>query len=422
MKKHYILVLSLLFVVLFSSFAGAQDEVILRIGTATEGPEVIVISDKVVAEFEKMHPGVKVEWDRSTGEDYQFTGLPSLLASDTPPDVYFEWGGDRVRNHALDGEALAISDLAEEMKSFINESAWSGGYFDGEYYMLPYVQDITIMIWYNKDIFDRLNLKKPATWDEFLKLCQVLKDNGITPLLMGNADAWVTGNFGGLFLSRWTGEEKTHKILSLEKGTALNDPDFVKALEFAYQLGEQGFVNDDMNTLGYEESFARLFNESTAMYPLGTWFRSEVIAEFAPDPAKANFDFFNLPPFPGGKGDHRSIMGLNNGFVVNQNSEHKELAYDFLRIYMKPEYQREFLHDTARIVSHKDVLMEAADAYTLEMVDMLNNTPAVVSPPDTGYNLEMAAALYEAIAKVFVNVATPEDALNVAENKIKHLR
>ena len=421
MRKGYWLVVSLLLVGLFSGFAGAKDEVILRVGSGNEGPELIVITDKIIAEFEAAHPGVKVEWDRSTGDDYEFTGLPSLLESDTPPDIYFEWGGDRVRNHALDDEALVISDLAEEMKGFINESAWSGGYFDGEYYMLPYVQDITIMVWYNKDIFDRLNLKEPETWDEFLDLCQVLKDNSITPILMGNTDAWVTGNFGGLFLSRWAGEEKTHKILSLEKGTALNDPDFVKALEFAYLLGEKGFVNDDMNTLGYEESFGLLFDEIAAMYPLGTWFRTSVVAEFAPDPEQANFDFFNLPPFPGGKGESKSVMGLNNGFVVNRNTEHKELAYDFLRTYMKAEYQREFLA-AERVVSHKDVLMEATDTFTLEMVDMLNSTPAIVSPPDTGYNLEMAAALYEAIAKVFVNVATPEDALNVAENKIKHLR
>lgn len=421
MKKHDILVLSLVFVVLFSSFAVAQDEVVLRIASAIEGPEEVAIGDKIVAEFEKKHPGVKVEWDRSTGEDYQFTGLPSLLESDTPPDVYFEWGGDRVLNHALDGEALAITDLAEEMKSFINESAWSGGNYQGEQYLIPYAQDVTIMIWYNKDIFDRLDLKEPATWDEFLNICQVLKDHEITPILMGNADAWVAGNFGGLFLSRWAGEEKTHKILSLEKGTQLNDPDFVKALEFAYQLGEKGFVNDDMNTLGYEESFARLFNESAAMYPLGTWFKQEVVAEFAPDPEKANFAFFNLPPFSGGKGEPKSIMGLNVGLLVNQNTEHKELAYDFLRIYMQAKYQQEFL-EIGRIVSHKDVLGDTDNEYILKVVDMLNTTPAVVAPPDTGYNLEMAAALYEAIAKVFVNAATAEDALNVAEDKIKHLR
>ncbi len=421
MKKHYIIMLSLIVVVLFSSFAGAKDEVVLRVATGIDGPEEVAISDKVVAEFNEQHPDVKVEWDRSTGEDYQFTGLPSLLESDTPPDVYFEWGGDRVLNHVIDEEALAISDLAEEMKSFINESAWSGGNYDGEQYLIPYVQDVTIMLWYNKDIFDRLNLQEPATWDEFLKVCQALKDNNITPILMGNADAWVTGNFGGLFFSRWAGEEKTHKIFSLEEGTALNDPDFVKALEFAYKLAEQGFVNDDMNTLGYEESFARLFNESSAMYPLGTWFRQEVIAEFAPDPEKANFDFFNLPPFPEGKGEPGSIMGLNTGFVVNRNTEHKDLAYDFLRIYMQAKYQEEFMN-IGRIVSHKDVLTAATDAYTLKVVEMLNSTPAVVAPPDTGYNLEMAAALYEAIAKVFVNLATPQEALDVAENKIRHLR
>ena len=112
---------------------------------------MIVVYDELMEEFERANPGVDVTWDRSSGDDYQFQGLPSLLESDTPPDIFFEWGGDRVLNHVEDGYAMDITSLADELKPTINESAWSGALFDGKVYMIPTNHDITIMMWYNVD-------------------------------------------------------------------------------------------------------------------------------------------------------------------------------------------------------------------------------------------------------------------------------
>jgi len=107
---------------------------------------MIAIFDAVDMAFEASHPGVTVEWDRSSGDDYQFTGLPSLLESSNPPDIYFEWGGNRVRNHYIDGEAMDISDLAAELAPAMNESSWNGSVYDGKTYMIPMGHDITIQM------------------------------------------------------------------------------------------------------------------------------------------------------------------------------------------------------------------------------------------------------------------------------------
>ncbi|MEW5816232.1 MAG: extracellular solute-binding protein [Spirochaetota bacterium] len=407
----------------FSVFAGGSQEGkggILRIGSSAEGPEKIKILDTMIAEFEEKHPGVKVSWDRSSGDDYQFQGLPSLLQSSTPPDIYFEWGGNRVRNHARDGEALDITSLANELRSVIEPSAWSGAEFEGKVYMLPTNQDVTIMMWYNTDIFERLNLKVPKSWNEFLDVCAKIKAAGITPILMGNSDAWVAGNFAGLFLSRWAGDEKADDILSLKPGTKFNNPDFVKALQFAYDLGKMGYINKDLNTLEYDPSFARLFDNSSAMYPLGTWFKTEVIPGSAPDPEKAHFDFFNLPAFEGGKGDQSSYMGLNTGFLINAKTKNKQLALEFLKLMNSQKYQKEFAK-FGDFPAVKDTLDES-DPYVAKVKKMTGATKTVVSPPDTGYNLEMAAALYQAIAKVIENDMMPEQALAEVDTKVDHLR
>ena len=425
-RLAYTLTLGMLVGLLAAPLALASGEAeeqgaVLRVASAIQGPEEVEIYDAVVAAFEEENPGVTVEWDRSTGDDYQFTGLPSLLESDTPPDVYFEWGGDRVASRAADGYAMAMNDLADQLRSNINSSAWSGTMVDGDVYMIPDNQDITIMMWYNKNQFDELGLSAPATWEEFLALSESLVAEDITPVLMGNSGAWVAGNFGSLFLYRHAGEEFTDRVLSLEEGTQLNNSRFVEALEFVYELGEQGYVNEDMNTLGYEPSFARLFDGSSAMYPLGTWFKDEVVAQFSQNPEGQNWQFFNLPPIPGGRGAGNSIMGLNTGWMINAGTDHPEFAQEFLRVMMREEFQSR-LAEIGRITTHTEALRSTESAYVQDVADMLNNTPQVVAPPDTGYNLEMAGALYEAIAKVFANAETPQQALDAAEQKIQHLR
>lgn len=405
---------------LFAGGAG-DDQVILRVGSSAISMDDMAVFENDIARFEAEHPGVTVQWDSSSGDDYQFTGLPALLQSDTPPDIYFEWGGARVKNHYLDGEAMDISDLAAEFKADYSSSSWGGFEFDGAVYGLPLKQDITIQMWYNKTIFDDLGLSVPTTYDEFINVCETIKAAGITPIVMGNADAWVAGNFIGLFLYRVAGDAKAEAIMNLEPGYSLADPDFVTALQMAYDMGKAGYVNSDMNTLGYEESFIPMVNGTAAMYPLGSWYPGEIEA-VGKDFTELGHDYFMLPPIPGGRGDQTSILGLNTGYMINSKTEHKDLAYDFMRqMFGKEGMTNLALEGGGGIVAMKDV-NNVSDPMVAKMVDDLASAGVIVAPPDTGYNLEMAFALYEAIAKVFENSATPEEALSAAEAKIAHLR
>lgn len=420
MRRIALVVVIFLSATLLFAGGGGEDEIILRVGSASVDPGSEAIFQDNIAEFEASHPGVKVEWDSSSGDDYQFAGLPSMLQSDTPPDIFYEWGGNRVRNHYLDGYAMEISDLAAEFRGDFSSSAWAGFDFDGGIYGMPLNQDITIQMWYDTAVFDELGLSVPRTWDEFLSALGRIKGSGRTPIVMGNADAWVAGNFVGLMLYRMAGNEKAEAIMGLEAGAGLDDADFVKALEFAYDAGKQGYVNADMNTLGYEESFIRMFDGSSVMMPLGSWFPGEM-ALVGVDYRDTTLDYFMLPPVPGGKGDQSSVLGLNTGYVIHAETEHKELAYDFVRIMYSAESQSRHSADTGTMVTRP--MSNAADEPVVaKMIASLDDAGSIVAPPDTGYNLEMAFALYEAIAVVFEGTATPAAALKEAEAKIAHLR
>lgn len=51
---------------------------------------------------------------------------------------------------------------------------------DGQMYLMPNALYAEYFA-YRKDIFGQYGLEVPKTWDEFLNVCKVLKDNGEIP-------------------------------------------------------------------------------------------------------------------------------------------------------------------------------------------------------------------------------------------------
>ena len=49
---------------------------------------------------------------------------------------------------------------------------------------------MTLCTYYNKQIFQELNLSIPQNWPEFLQVCEKIKQASITPIISGNKDSF----------------------------------------------------------------------------------------------------------------------------------------------------------------------------------------------------------------------------------------
>ena len=47
-------------------------------------------------------------------------------------------------------------------------------------------------VYYRKDIFEKLGIAVPQTFDEFVAACAKLKENGVTPITIGSKYLWTT--------------------------------------------------------------------------------------------------------------------------------------------------------------------------------------------------------------------------------------
>ena len=83
--------------------------------------------DKIVADFEATNPNIKITQIVQDDDLYEDTGLITLLKSNDPPDIFFEFGGERVASNAANGFAADLTEaLAQDgWKDTFIDAAWS---------------------------------------------------------------------------------------------------------------------------------------------------------------------------------------------------------------------------------------------------------------------------------------------------------
>ena len=150
----------------------------IKYATYSAGPDHLEDMDKMVAEFEKQNPDIKVSVEVIGYDDY-FTKLQTQASSQTLPDA-FEMNYENFSTYAGNGVLLDLSKMADKDEKFSRDmlSGNSYGYFqnDGILYGLPEkVSDV--VMYYNKDLFDQAKVGYPQedwTWQDVLEASEKL--------------------------------------------------------------------------------------------------------------------------------------------------------------------------------------------------------------------------------------------------------
>lgn len=390
----------------------------LRIAMGSPGEGLIKVWEEIGKEFESQHAGISVEFSFQDDDTYQTIGLPNLLSGKNAPDLYFEWAGQRLKNRVTDGYAADITEQLQTsgLKNMFAEGTFNGMVIDGKTYMIPTAGDVTNVIFYDKKVFSDLGLQPPATWEEFLAVCEKIKQAGMTPLVIGNSDLWTAGNWIAHIISRVVGEDAYSEALQLKQ--PFNSPDFVKAYGYVQELWDKGYINDNITAVSDSEADMLFLNGSGAMHPIGSWLVPTAVKE-TPD---LKLGYFNTPAMPDGKGNQESVIGVLNGMVVNKNSKLIDEAVEFMKLYSSAESSKK-LSDAGAVPITKDGIDKTTTLpLSLELNDLMENAPVLVSPPDTGYSIEVANALNMATSEVIGGAKSPEDALAELETTISPLK
>ncbi len=265
----------------------------------------ISILKPVLADFEKNNPDIKIDFMHIPQNYFQKIHL--LFASNTAPDVVF------INNHYLPVYARAgvLEDLSNnfDYSEFYPVSVDALSY-DGKVYAVP--RDVSnLVIFYNKDIFDKYNVSYPDknwTLEDLLKISQKLTH--------------LPEVFGISF------EEEPLFYLPYLMSFGVKDFSDFDSKEMQEGLKFYGDLRNKYHTAPRKEesasaTMAQMFLQGrVAMHLSGRWLVPKYREE-----AKFAWDIVRFPDVNG----RSSVPADASGWAISKSSKHKQEGYRLVK-------------------------------------------------------------------------------------------
>ncbi len=290
-------------------------------------------------------------------------------------------------------------------------------YESGALYALPYVGN-SQLFFYRKDIFEKHNLKEPATWDDVLSAARLISERE-------TASAPGGGRMHGYVMRAAQGNAVVADFMPIfwaygaemfdENGKpTVNSPEGIAALKFMLELGKysppgyQSFNADEVN--------AHLLQGTAAMsinWP--AWISS------INDPAKSKvIGKMEFTVMPGAAKSGRAEIG-NWLISIPRSAKNTDAAFDFLVWATSAEQMKRSAMrgnpPTRKSVFTDAELVAKFPAYPMQLRSLENSRPR---PRTSSWNeIENAFGIY--LSKANSGELSPEDAMNQANAKIAEI-
>jgi len=371
--------------------------------------------DYAVEEFKKEHPDVEFKVLRVLNEDYK-QKINVLLASENPPDIFFTWVGEYGNKFIREGIALDLSKYYEEDSDWANNIIPSTvkpfTYKDKEY-GVPILMDVRMMA-YNKDIFNELNLETPDTWDQLIDVSKKLKNNGYIPLGCGNKAPWNGALYVTTLNQRVLGLDTVKEDYNRYTGD-FEETGYVEALERLETLIP--YMNKYPNAVSREEERSMFVNGQIAMMALHT-----IEFPYVKD-MQYEWGTFNFPEIEEGKGDPSVITGAPEGFMISKETEHPEIAMEFLKFMTTPEMGKKWVEMTNVISTTKGAVNENnSTPLMVEVIKEVEKAQDMSIWLDTATDAKIFQPYLAGIQQVLNKEKTPQQVMEEVRKAADELR
>ena len=294
--------------------------------------------------------GVKVEIQNITNSDYK-TKLTTMMASDSETDIIFTWELGYLENFVNGDKIVSLQKYLDEDEDWKN--SFNGGIlepltYDGEVYAIP-TQQCTAIMYYNKAIFDKYGLEVPTTYDEYVQVCDTLKENGVTPVALASTadDAWLVSQYIQQLSDGIKGEDVFN---SIKDGTGKwNDEGMVEAGKLFQEEVNKGYFEDGFTGVSREEAQLQFANGQTAMYFNGCWEISNL--DKKENAAEAENISCFLMPAVNEEYAGVEVGSVDTSYAITKNCKNVDAAIALLKYMTNEESTSLLLYDYGRTPS-----------------------------------------------------------------------
>lgn len=281
--------------------------------------------DPIVEKFNQDNSGIEMKvsfFDTDGLKD----ALKVAAASDTLPNMWFNWGGALGGFYTENGLTYDFTEYAEThgWESKFNPGVLSLCTLSDQ--LAGYPQSYNVLgIYYRKDIFKQYEIKVPETFEEFEIACETLKANGIIPISTAGQNGWHVMRLVELFIEHYVGADM-HDSLNTFK-VSWDNPQVVKALEKYKEFVDKGYLPEGFVTFNPNDTQLLIYSGQAAMDIQGPWYDGMIISE------GQDINNYGVFSFPSGGTNRMSAFAEMIQFTANNTEAKIEAGVKFLEFY-----------------------------------------------------------------------------------------
>lgn len=341
---------SLLLILLFWVSTSAFAENALRVAFLSAEPVQISALIDVTAQYEQLNPGINVEVQAFS--DAAFKANIDQWLENGDFDVIHWQAGQRLMRYVESDLVSALNEFinVDELNQHFDKTVLGQLERNGQFYGLP-IATYAWGFYYNKHLFEQLELTPPKTWKEFQAVSQALHLQGVKPLIQSNESNWETLIWLDYLSLQLGGEPLRQQIAS---GKEVDKALSKQLLAPLTDMVRQDYFFAPDHEWVWVQAVAAVARGLAGMTLTGQ-FAEESIADILDD----KIGFF---PFP--DSERLGSVAPLDVWILPRASSNKLAAADFLRHLMVPQV-------------HTDLALGLGWLPTLKEVGFVSNTPRV---------------------------------------------
>lgn len=373
--------------------------------------EIDLTIREIAEKYSEEHEGTwKLEIETTADRPSYLQKLKTMIAGGNMPDI-IDIDADPYCQELVDaGMLVNVKEFLEsegKYDSFYPIALRYQEFTDGTLYTLPLEYHVE-MIWYNTEIFKEYDLEAPATMDEWLEICAVLKENGVTPIAVDGIDRWPVQRYLAMIPFRLTGNDY---IIDLRNGEAsMGDEVGLRGVSFLQEIGQ--YFNEGFAATDYATAQSLLLDGKAAMYYIGDWELNAMNEQYE----AGAIDYFYMPMTDDAVTNANEFC-VNSGIGMAFNVEtFDEKTRDFIN-YVIENYGEIYAgrQQMSPIKTELPENIEFSDLYLRIREDMQNTGENFMKPWDTYLDSDTNTVMQDNMLLLASGDMTIEEFVNIVD-------
>lgn len=376
----------------------------------------------VIDDYMKANPNVTIVVEALAG-DAATQKLNAYLAANNLPDVIRIFGIKSVMGPYVAGNYLQELNPADYEKDNFLPGSMQAYTYNGKLYGLPKNTDCMVL-YYNKALFDKCNVKVPITFNELLDAGKVFNANGITPMVMDGTDTWMLPILYQQLALDYGGNQQTIYDAVAQNTSFAKDPVLTQAADMCKQLVDNNMFQQGYSTTDYGTARNYFAQGKAAMWYMGSWESGMGNDKTLPSDFVSNV---HCVPFPvSDKGKATDLIAWNGGgYGVAANSKVKDEALKFLAFMFQPDELTKISWQVAGSIPAQkwDAYMTGNETEVQkEIVSILSSaTSTSATVMEDTQTPDFKTASTDIFASLFAGIKTPAETLSAMDDAVSKL-